>query len=434
MMKLKIPKLRFDRTNGLTFGLLFVIMASENFGYLIPHLEEMAGPLKYSDIGFLSAVVWTIVVFLKKIKRINFKKTTIIPLLYIPIVFLSGRVAQEMFGQSMILSLIINRRLIAAILLYYAIVIALKERYITENDFIRILFIQATIELIIDYLQYFMADIFQFTYFQMDERYMDARVRAAYLLPLAVGYLSLNKVLHKKNMGFYALYTGLSILLVIVVCKHRAPTIWIIVTIGCAYLLWKKNLGKKIIIGMAALIIVCPIVYNLPIVQDSIRTASSQSMSVNSLIVREKARDYYLLQLLKSPLLGFSEPYTTALAAVNNSGRNLGYIRADNGVVGFMYAHGVIGLIWLLLFFVSAFGRSIFVYRKLDNYAYLLYFTYEIMNLYIGMHWYYDYQYVLFLVLALLEYDYYKAGGYNKNGSGKHGRKQYKSLCNYSNL
>lgn len=432
-MKLKIPKLKFDKRNGLTFGLLFVIMATENFGYLIPHLEEMAGPLKYSDIGLLSAAVWITAIFIKKVKRISFKKISIIPALYILIVFLSGRVAQGMFGQSIVLSFVINRRLIVGIVLYYAIVIALRERYITENDFIRILFIQVTFEFIIDFLQYALADV-QFTYFQIDERYMDARVRVAYLLPLAVGYISMDKVLHKKNMEFYAIYTILSILLVSVVCKHRAPTIWILATIGCAYLLWKKNVAKKIIIGVAASIIILPIVYNLPIVQDSIRTASSQSMSVNSLIIRERAREYYILQLQRSPLFGFSEPYPTVLAASSNSGRSLGYIRADNGVIGFMYAHGIIGLVWLLLFFLSALRRASYVYKKLDNYAYFLYFIYETMNLYMGMHWYYDYQYVLFLMLAPLEYDYYKAGGYTKHGSGKHGRKKYKNLCDYSNL
>jgi len=410
-MKVSIPRFQLERKNGITFGLLFVVAAIENFAYLVPATQVFIAPIKYSDIGFLSALLWSAYVFLKcgfisSKKNIKMKEWFLTPALYIAVVFASGVVASSLFGQSMVLTLIRNRRIIAAIILFYAIVAALKNRLITRRDFITILFIQIFAEIIVDLLQFAAADNAVIAYYDIGERYESVRVRAAYLLPLIGGYIALSSFIRGRCRLFYAFFVSFAVILLAVICKHRAPTIWILLTAGVAYLLWKKNLNKKIILGLLILIIAVPLIYRLPIVQDAITTAMSQDGRINSLIIRNRAREYYFERLQYSPWLGFGEPYQTVTEASLAVGIYYGFIREDNGVFGFMYAHGIVGVIWLVFLFAGIIKRSALVYRRKTEYSFLLYYIYEICNLYMGMHWYYDYQYPFFLMLALLEYEY----------------------------
>lgn len=409
IMKVVVPKFKLQRKNALTISLLFVIAACENFAALIPASETLVGPLKFSDIGFISAFIWSIVVFAKSgfIFRRS-KVTNILPALYFVVVIASSIVALQVFGQSLLDSLIRNRKILMAIILMYAIVRALNNKYINRRDFISILFFQAGVELLVDYIQYFTADFITFTYYDIGERYASTRLRAAYLLPLIVGFIAYDKFLKKEKFKeFYIMVFVAAVLLVALVCKHRMPTLIIIAVIGLSYLLWKKNFSKKFLIGIIVIAIGIPIVYNLPIVQDAMSTAVSEDANVNSLIIRNRAREYYLLQLEKSPIFGFGEPYATCTAASNAAGKIYGFIREDNGIFGYFYSHGIVGLIWLALFWISLIKHTVVLYRRNGDYCYILYIAYETINLYMGMHWYYDYPYAFMLMIALIEYDYF---------------------------
>lgn len=410
-MKISIPQLRLERKNGITYGLLFVVAAIENFAYLVPATQVFIKPIKYSDIGFIAALMWSAYVFLKcgfisKKKKMRRDEWFLMPMLYIVLVFASGMIAKNLFGQSLVLTLIRNRRIICAIILFYAIVIAVKNRLITRKDFITIIFIQITIEMVVDLLQFVVADDVIVAYYDIGERYDSVRVRAAYLLPLIGGYIALSNFIKGRCRAFYCFFAGFAFFLLAVICKHRAPTIWLIFTAGVAYLLWKKNLNKKIMLGLLIITIAVPLIYRMPMIQDSIATAMSQDGRVNSLIIRNRARDYYFGRLHYSPWLGFGEPYSTVTEASVAATSYYMYIREDNGVFGFMYAHGIVGIIWLILLFAGIIKRSAVVYKKKTEYCFLLYYIFEICNLYMGMHWYYDYQYPFFLMLALLECDY----------------------------
>lgn len=405
-MKIKIPKLQFKKRSGLIYGLLFVFLAIENFGYLVPATEILIGSMKYSDIGFLCAAAWIFIVFIKT--KLQFKgcKLPMIPILYFVVWFLSSRVNRILYGQSYLDSFIRNRRILLGIILMYAIIIAVQKGYLIFEDVLAAMFFVGLLELLIDFAQFFLSDYIQFTYYIIDERYTTARVRAAYLLPLIIGYFSLDNFLNRKNKEVNLLVFIGSFFLLVGICKHRAPSLIVICTVLAAYLLWKKEMQVKFLLGIMGALVIVPLMLNLPIVQDAFKTAVSTDVNVNTLLVRDRAREYYLEEITKSPFAGFGESYKTNLQGRLNEGGKYGFIREDNGVWGFLYAHGIVGIAWVALLLISNGRKAYRLYKQKRRYVYLLYLLYETANLYMGMHWYYDYQYVLFLALALLECDY----------------------------
>lgn len=90
------------------------------------------------------------------------------------------------------------------------------------------------------------------------------------------------------------------------------------------------------------------------------------------------------------------------------SGAGMNIFLADNGVFGFLYCHGILGIVWLISLFFQMLKKSSYIMLKKRNYSYILYAIYEVLNLYMGMHWYYYYALPFVLFLCLLNYEYYE--------------------------
>ena len=266
-MSVKLPRFHLKKHSGLTYGLFFVILATENFAYLLPASNEIVGPFKFSDIGFLSAFIWFFCVFLKSGFKFKSYKLPLIPILYFAVWFCSSTINRTLYGQSYLDSFIRSRRILIAILLMYAIIIALEKGYIILDDVISIIMAVAVFEIIVDYLQFGLSDVVQYTFYEISERYDTARLRAPYLLVLIVGYYNFDNFLNGKNKKYSIFIFALCAFLLVGICKHRAPSIILFGTLIISYLLWKKNIAKKIIIGAIILLIGVPIVLNLPIIQ-----------------------------------------------------------------------------------------------------------------------------------------------------------------------
>ncbi len=405
-MYFRFPLFHLKKHNGLTYCFVIVLFAVENFGYLIPVSEKLIGPFKFSDIGFFLATIWIFAIVIKV--RFNVRKLglPLIPVLYFFVWFFSATVNKSLYGQSYLDSFIRSRRLLLAILLLYAIVIALQKGFIVIEDVLKIVMLVAIFELVIDYTQFLLSDVIQFTYYNIQERYNSARLRAPYLLVLIAGYYSFDNYLNSKYKKASLIMAIMSFFLLIGICKHRAPSIILLGTILIAYLLWKKKATNKVIIGIVILLVVLPTILNSTLIRDSLRTAVSTDANVNTLIIRDRSRAYYLEELTKSWAFGFGESYNNNLMGKMNEGERYGFIRDDTGIWGFLYSHGIVGAIWVFAFFFSYLKKAYRLYSSNKRYVYVLYLIFEVANLYMGMHWYYDYQYPLFITCGLLDYEF----------------------------
>lgn len=411
---------RFKNKNITTYLLLIVVFSLERFCYLIPTEKYfIPGLMKYSDFGIILAVLWIIWVFLnyckKKsnldLKRKNKKIFKNMIFWYFILTITSSIAADFFFGQPVLWGIRSLRNQIVCFILYFQILNAIDIEILDKEDFVKIITIVGVIEIIIYLLQYFLIDKFTFTYIDTSEiRNGTSRLRFSYLLPLILSIKAFDNLLNGKNkkiLNIVIMILGASVL--IVICKHRAPSLIYMIALLVGYLLWKKNIIKKFLLGFIVLIFGGTIIFSSSLFQstfDTLEGKNNYNSSLNTMDIRQEGQKYYIEQLKKSIIFGYGNPNTNCDDAMIASGVNNYYYLADNGIIGFAYIYGLLGIVWVFILFYKIINASYFCYRKEKNLFFMVYFIFEIGNLYIGMHWYYHYTLPFILVLVLLNLEY----------------------------
>lgn len=391
----------------------FVVMALENFSWLIdPDQYIVPGLLKFSDIGVLSALLWMVYVYAECRKRRVKHRASLYPAAFIMIILISSVPCFFYFGQSFGLTIRQNRYIIISFMMYYFIMRALRFGKLRFSDLMAMIKFQALLEIVIFLLQYLLVDKIHFVHTVFDSRYGSARLRVSYLLPLIFAFIALSDFLNGKKKVRNLIYAALGIMILAVVCKHRAPTMLVLATLVCAYFLWKKDYSTKLVVFIIALILLVAVVSNSVMIQDTIRVLlAGQNAGEDNFTIRQLGQAYYFERLtsMHAWLAGFGEPNISNLKAYNASGVKYRYFLADNGVFGFLYCHGIIGIAWLAGFYTSIFKKSYYLLKKDRKYQYILYILFEIGNLYMGMHWYYYYSFPFILIFTALNWEYSNA-------------------------
>lgn len=415
--------LKLENKNITTIFFMIVVLAMENFCCLIPSDKYIInGIIKFSDIGVILAVLWmTWVAINLKGKRYNKKKELIYYIFfYLVLVLTSSTAAKNMVNQSIFLGIRSLRKQIISFLLYFQIINALECGLIKKNDLIKIMYIIGIFEIIVYFLQYILVDKVTFTFIETDEKRNDtARLRFPFLLPLIISFMSYNNLLEKKNNKIFNLFVFIfGLLVLIIICQHRAPSIICVISLAIGFVLWKKGFEKKYFIGILILLISINLISNSKLFLsafDTIAGKNNEIATLDTMSIRKEGQEYYLEKIKQSPLFGYGNPNTNSAIAMEESGANENYFLVDNGIIGFFYIYGIVGIIWLILFFIKIFRCSIYVYKEKQNIFYITYCIFEIGNLYIGMHWYYYYTLPFILVITLLDSDVEKIKEKEKN-------------------
>ena len=408
---------RFKNKNITTYLLLIVVFSLEKFAYLVPTQKYfIPGLMKYSDFGIILALLWILWVFLncckKKsnldLKRKNKKIFKNIIFYYLILTITSSIAANVFFRQPVSWGIRSLRNQIVCFILYFSIINAIDINILDRDDFTKIITVVGIIEIIIYLLQYLLVDKVTFTYIDTSEvRNGTSRLRFSYLLPLILSIKAFDNLLNGKNnkiLNIVIIIFGASVL--IVICKHRAPSVIYMVALLIGYLLWKKNIIEKFLIGFIVLILGGTIIFNSSLFQSTFNTLEGKNDDENTMDIRYEGQKYYINQLKKSIIFGYGNANTNCKEAVIASGENDYYYLADNGIIGFAYIYGLLGIVWVFILFYKIINASYFCYRKEKNLFFLVYFIFEIGNLYIGMHWYYYYTLPFILVLVLLNLKY----------------------------
>ena len=408
---------RFKNKNITTYLLLIVVFSLEKFAYLIPTQKYfIPGLMKYSDFGIILALLWILWVFFncckKKsnldLKRKNKKIFKNIIFYYLILTIISSIAANAFFRQPVSWGIRSLRNQIVCFILYFSIINAIDINILDRDDFTKIITVVGIIEIIIYLLQYLLIDKVTFTYIDTSEvRNGTSRLRFSYLLPLILSIKAFDNLLNGKNnkiLNIVIIIFGASVL--IVICKHRAPSVIYMVALVIGYLLWKKNIIKKFLIGFIVLILGGTIIFNSSLFQSTFNTLEGKNDDENTMDIRYEGQKYYINQLKKSIIFGYGNPNTNCKEAMIASGENDYYYLPDNGIIGFVYIYGLLGIVWVFILFYKIINASYFCYRKEKNLFFLVYFIFEIGNLYIGMHWYYYYTLPFILVLVLLNLKY----------------------------
>ena len=114
-----------------------------------------------------------------------------------------------------------------------------------------------------------------------------------------------------------------------------------------AFIIWKRNLALKVIASFV-LVGIIPVVINTEIFQNTLEAIFED----NPNDIRSIGKEYYREQLSKSPIIGRGYINTDWQPAYVGAGMNRQIYLNDNGLMGFTFVFGILGLIWFIVWFI----------------------------------------------------------------------------------
>lgn len=328
-------------------------------------------------------------------------------------IFLSAASGDLKLGQDILLGIFPFRSLIAAGVLGMAVFIAMRDGELSRRHLLGMLYIIGTIELILFTLQFFLAGRVTFLYLNTSETRLSlTRLRVPFLLTMVLGINSFKTVAIGNGLSlgkrvFHITFCVWSIILLAFIAQHRGPTIILVVSYIIGFILWHGASARKIAV-FAVLIALLGVFVASPVFRSSVLVimGEDQSAQTSTLSIRQSGHQYYEERLEDSPLFGFGVPNDSYEPAEIAAGELYNFFLVDNGIFGFAYELGLFGLIWLTLLYVLALKLSSSLRRSTGDFGYLQYFLFEVGNLYMGMHWFYNNPLPFMITLALLDYDF----------------------------
>ena len=403
--------MKIKKRNFITWSFFFTVIALENFFWLIPTENYIIpGVIKLSDIGVISALLWSIYVFLNyRNSKKNYQcKPMIWPIVFFVVAFVSSLISKQLFGQTLGLSFRQIRYSIVCFIYFYAIFKCLKVGGIKKSDVYKIIEVVALIESVLFILQSLLINTIVFINAGMTYEYTNVRIRVSFLFPMIYMYISLNEYMRGRNKikNFICVLFGVYILAG--VCQHRAPTMIMLCTFVIAFALWKKDISIKLIVFIVAAIAIISFLASSEIMQQALGVLFNNSSKGDTLTIRRTGRLYYFEQLQRYNKwwTGFGQANINCSKAYRASGAINYIFMVDNGIFGFLYCYGFIGIAWVILFFSGILKRAWYLLIRKQYYHYILYTLFEIGNLYMGMHWFYYYTAPFIIFIALLDWEY----------------------------
>ena len=379
------------KTDKVIIMFFFILISSQSYFYLIDDKLEIL-KIQPSDLALIFALFWAAFI-LGSYQKLNLKRMQFAGYMvfFAALIFLSSLQSQLLFGQSIKYGLIQQRRLLIWIFVYFAIELALIKGKFNYEQLVSMIRIIGRIELAIYISQYFLYDYIHFLYVSVSSRYNDVRF---YFTPTLLDFLFMIEMdffLNKYNSKREKIKSGITIVLILfevmIVQKFRLTTMALICCFVLCVLIKRFSKAIKFIYVMIAVLGIC-ILLNTTMFRDIIEQFSLGFTDYGHFGIRADARKLYLEMLAKHPFLGGGYPYIED--ALEASGYYKRMYLVDNGVFGFIYIYGGVGIIWIAALWTKLIKMSRKVFENKNITYFLLFYLFFIVTCINELHWYYD--------------------------------------------
>lgn len=394
--------IKFDKKN-IFFALLLLLPERMIFLVNQNRFQQMFG-FTYSDFVVIVYFILFIYVFLhfktRVFNKYHFAKSLF---MIIPLIIIAAIMSNIFFGQNIRHSIWGQRFFFMMICSYYIFRTFIVENVISTDylwNFLYKLSFIITAAVIIQHSV--IGTSFQLLKVAYNSRFgvriTDNITYATILLVGALSQYFTTKCRKDKIMA--ALGLIMAYYHVVFVSQTRIVMVaYGILTIFMA-LFSRNNVSKKIIylfifIGLVLILMQTELGQYL-------MSSVSDTSSDPSAKIREVGREYYVQEIGKYPIFGRGYPLTyDALAA---SGLNSSIALNDNGLYGFTYMYGFLGLVWYLFLSIKMFLCAFKAARE-GEYRYILFFGFlqaVCINI-IWWFWKFSFGAVLTIILAMME-------------------------------
>ncbi len=393
----------FNKKNIL-FMLLLLI--PERMLYLVNRNQFLSiFHINYSD--FVMAIYFVLFIYvLQRYRTSNFENYYFknILLIIFPLTIMAAVVPNYLFGQPVISGLLIQKNFLMIICSYYVFRTLILEKIITTD--------------------YLWNCLYKLS-FVITGAVIVQQALANYIIILDVGYGKRFGVRITDNFTYATILLIGSLMLFFNVSSRKEKIVSVIGLVMAYYhvvfvsqtrivmvaygvitiimaLFFRNSVMKKIIYLFIILGIIL-IASQTELAQYLLSSISGSSTDPSAQI-REVGKALYISEISKTPMVGRGYPHSASPEAYQAAGLSEGIALNDNGLFGFAYIYGILGLIWYVWLCIKTFVCS-FNAAKKGDYRFLLYtvFLQVICTNIIWWYWRFSFALVFTIMLAIME-------------------------------
>ncbi|AGX43824.1 O-antigen ligase family protein [Clostridium saccharobutylicum] len=384
--------------------ILLLIALADCCFYFVDYQEKLFGVASGYDISMIIFFLYFIWNFVRYGTSLFKNKKYKLIILFIPILAVISSISAFInYNQGIVSGLLTHRYWIVISFLYFPISTKLQKGKLKIEEIKNAILVVASIELLLVWLQYFFADKFFFLKVIHNYRYGSIRLYIDYSYIIMSMYICFDEILKGKKKIKNIILVVITILYVIFINKSRMLFAAIIATLSLNGLLGKGKLRYRIIFG-AILLTSFSYIMNTQLMQEFINAVVEKGNDP-TYEIRLLSQSFYLEGFYKSPVFGYGFPNTSDISAYYSAGIGSGYLVADNGIYGYLFSYGLIGICWFLSLF-SIFLKNGFLYYYRNRSSWILLMTaYLIITIATNCTWFFNY-YSFYVVLILIFCEY----------------------------
>ena len=381
-------------------SLILLLIVNSIMIYFFDNNYDFFGIFDYEDFVAIFDILIAIILILAtknyKLPKNSFKGWIIF---FMILCFLSSLQSHLLFEQSILDGIIVQKELISICILYFPLSKIIHNNLYEKEKLLKLLDTFAIIQLTLFITQYLLSSSVSFLTVHTAKRYGDIRY---YFNPILLDFFlirNLDNFLNKKGSKSKAIiFMALVLFEVMVVQKYRLTSIALIIVVVFGLIISKTNTIKKfgyLVTGT----IFTTFMLNTRIVQDLISEVTIKNKTF-TYSIRSVGRRLYLNMVKKHPLLGGGYPKTET--ALNAAGLNNNIIFSDNGIFGFMYIYGLVGIIWFITLWFKLLKNGYAILKKNNSVLYLLFPLFFVMTSINELHWYWQHGFIIFILFLVL--------------------------------
>lgn len=376
-----------------------------SYGYLINADYVKLFGLPMNDIALIIDIIICLIITLgirnKKSPNYNFKFWCIS---FLFLVIFSSYQALSLYGQPFVYGFRAQRTLFVFLLLYFPLYKCYYNNIITKNDILNAIKTVVVVELILFIIQFFIADKILFLHVYIGQRYGDLRFYVNPLLFILLYIIELNDIINNKMSFKKILLMVLIIFEIVVVQKFRLTFIALYITTFLSVLFSKISFNKKMIFVSIVIVFIFCFIFFTSMGKDLLNTILDSNITTSSTMsIRNEGKKYYLNFLKEHPILGAGYPNISSYApAAEVTGKAYKFYLGDNGVFGFAFIYGIVGLSWLISLFFYFIKHGLNILKTNNNIIYIMFPIFLILTSINEIHWYWDIGPVIFAIFIIL--------------------------------
>lgn len=416
-MKYKIVIKWEDLLIHISFGA--VIICNLYYLYLVDVDTDKIMGIIARDFALILAIIWGGYYWIKMIKKTNpdFKYGKWL-FAFCGLALLSSLQSYRLYGQPIVQGFAPQRLVLVWAFMYFPIRKLIYYGRLKYSMLQHILHIIGVIQIILFISQYVFGVGVELLY--VNTGYRNGATRY-YFSPVLLDFLFLlyldqfNK--GKLNEKIYAIIMiGLILFETMIVQQYRLTTAGLIICLGLFVILMRTRKFNKIFYLVLGAFILFALL-NTPMMQNILDSVLNNAFDAG-MAIRNVGRMLYFETLFMHPLLGGGNPSSFYMPAREAAGINNLIYLSDNGIFGFMYIYGGLGLVWVITLWKKIIKDAVILQKRKRELAFVLFPIFFAITCINELHWYWEYGFVVFSIyLALLDSRVAEVKRQNEGGS-----------------